>query len=1267
MRRSAISRFLRVLLWIAGGLTSLILVVYLVIQIILSPSVSSRLIDRYAPQYVDGKLGMSGVSVSVFRHFPRITADIDSLVLTYPAERFDSLSTLGAKGLLVRAGCYRPAPGDDSTTVRMDTLASFHKFSASVNPFPLLRGVLRLNDVRLEHPRAYIHRYNDGSSNLDILKFTMGDGVEQQPVVDTTSSVEGSSSMPRIEIKKIHLGSKPLIVYTDQADTLMALVTLKEFAFNGRLSTASLQRSSFKTDLDSMWVTGRMGADTLIFGLDHLGARCRRGTADVDAQARVYAATRNFGRITIPIGLEGQLGIRTTRDDNIGLYLAGVDLDVASLCLQADMDVVLADKINLEGSVIVPGVPVQDVIDDFGVHIMPQLADLRTDAKVDARFNVNGWYDSSTGELPQFDANLSVPRSDIHYAGYTIVPSVELKLTAAAAQSSRVDCHVEECCIQAPGLDLDVTGSVNDVLGTDPAIGMDASLTLALDTLGRYLEENFDISASGRLTASAKGKFSLSQLSMYNFSNADVTAKADASRLMLASLDDSLYVYVDSLQLRTGLMDDRFSKKKVKDGKKRLAAMVKIDTVKLDYKDAAHISGSNLSMLMQGATSAVTLNDTLKYNPVFARLSLGAITLEGADSLRLSLRESVSRLGIHPSSRNDRVPVININSTNKRIRAAKGPHRVMLSALDFDAKAQLKKPGNKRRVSTFMDSLSRLHPELSRDSLIAYMRANARNKKLPDWMSDEDLRKSDIKLDFGESFRNYYNKWDFSGNLSLASARVATPAFPLRTRITGFHGSFDNDKVSLDTLCVVSGASNFSASGNVSNLKRSFARRGIIKLDLGLNTDSLAISELLNAYALGQANMQSDLSHLSDASDEAVEHMVEKLQKDVDADTTASELIVIPANVNARIRLRGRGVSYSSLRMNHVSADLTMRERCLLLSDVNALTSAGNFYADAFYSTKTRKNLTAGFDVTFKDISAGQVIELMPQLDTLMPLIKSFDGMLNCNLAATAQLDTCMNLVMPSVNGVMRITGSDLHFNDNKEITKIARMLWVKNPTRATIDTMTVEAIVKDNTVEIFPFVMRLGKWAVAMAGVQNLDESFQYHVSVARSPFGLKLGANIYGPDFDHMKFKLGRAKYRNLDLPSFSTLIDTTRINLRGAIENIFEQGVERALRENMESQNRIQRARESRNYNHSVALDSLESVTAADRLIMNSVSLDSLDNEGAQQQQEDEGAETAGDVAVLHENCNPSAQLYASRESFALPPRRFAYDVASLVDEG
>ncbi len=206
---------------------------------------------------------------------------------------------------------------------------------------------------------------------------------------------------------------------------------------------------------------------------------------------------------------------------------------------------------------------------------------------------------------------------------------------------------------------------------------------------------------------------------------------------------------------------------------------------------------------------------------------------------------------------------------------------------------------------------------------------------------------------------------------------------------------------------------------------------------------------------------------------------------------------------------------------------------------------------------------------------------LVPQIKEIVPMLSSFDGLLNCELAGTAALDTNMNFIMPTVNGVMRIGGKDLTLSQDEDLRKITKLLKFKNNGDLKINSMSVEGQIADNELEVFPFLVDVDRYELAMSGVQNLDMSFRYHVSVIKSPLVFKFGVDLYGKDFDHMKFRIGKAKYKNAkDIPVFTKTIDESKLNLSNSIRNVFETGVEKAIAIS-ESQDAVRRQKEQTGY--------------------------------------------------------------------------------------
>ena len=64
---------------------------------------------------------------------------------------------------------------------------------------------------------------------------------------------------------------------------------------------------------------------------------------------------------------------------------------------------------------------------------------------------------------------------------------------------------------------------------------------------------------------------------------------------------------------------------------------------------------------------------------------------------------------------------------------------------------------------------------------------------------------------------------------------------------------------------------------------------------------------------------------------------------------------------------------------------------------------------------------------------------------------------------------------------------------------------------------------------------------------------NFNYHISILKSPLPFKAGVNITG-NLDKMKFRVGKAKYKDAVTYAAVLRVDSTRVNMGNEIVNRF-----------------------------------------------------------------------------------------------------------------
>lgn len=1133
--------FLRALKKVFIILAAVVVFLTIAIQIVLSGPVLTHFVRKYVPAYVDGNIQIGKVSGGIITSFPRLKLCVEDLYVTYPHGRFSDFDSLGVDGRLLHLG-----RGEF-----VDTLASLSRLELKINPFALLEKEYHIPVVNASGLRLYAHSYDTENANWNIIRIP--DSAEEEALE------EDEGLFPKISIDRLRLDGHPHIVYTDQSDTVYAYVCFSSLNFRGVIQDDILhnlgkdggrsKRERLSFSLDSLFVTGRMPADTVAVSFHHLDLFEHKDHIDVGLSADAMLFTRSFGRLKIPVEFGMELGFPRQEEEGFRLELIDLDTKLASLPLEASGDIIMrSDSTYLKISADIKDCPLGALLDEYGRDLS---SELKTDATVSLSVNTDGWLNLLHGTWPRVEAHLEVPSSVITYSGLIDDGEFDLDLDAYLHRDGRIDARVNDLCLAFRGLDLLVAGSMEDVTGEDPLLDVTAFFCTQFEDLMRFLPEDSGIEAYGDVDIELDGKALLSQLNLYSFSRTSLTGRLYSDDLMLSMPDSGLFAMVKNPDIRL-----------VTAGKgKGVELVATVDSLSLSSGKDTYIKSNSLSLA--ASNGGELLDSDGKMLPLQAELKIGGLNMLSTDSLMVALRGSdnhltLTRIETHGDSLRPRYSVHSSNSA--AYVKSKSLGRVTLQNVDISASAQMRpqlraQERRSRMPQQFraqLDSLQRIHPGASKDSLLK-MAAEA--FKLPDYLSEKEFRLHDIKIDLGESTKAMLRNWRPDATLSVAVADVATPLLPLRNRISSLQCSLSDDNLKISNMQINSGTSSLNLMAEVSGLEPVLQGR---RAPLGLT--ALVESKRLNLNELIAASYAGGSLFVEDASDDSyITDTLANAKSNIDY-----SLIVVPANLNAEVVVDVDSLDYSYLSIGKFRSDVAVRERCIQLTNTMASAEFGNVSLDGFYATRTKQDISAGFNLGFTEITAEKVIELIPEVDSLVPMLSSFKGLLNCELAATTQLDTNMNVILPSLNGVVKLNGKDLELRDSQSLRRIAKMLMFKDTRVSKIDEMSINGIISNNQLEIFPFILKVDRYTLGMNGLQQFDSNFRYHVSVIKSPLPFKFGVNLKG-NFDDWSYSLCKARYKSTRLPVYTSQVEDVKVNLAASIKDIFHKGVDLALREN------------------------------------------------------------------------------------------------------
>ena len=1087
-----VAKILKIVLLTALGL---IVAVAVAVPIVLNSRIATNFIDKLAAQYVDGNLSYSGIKIGVF---PKISVKIDSLLLTYPHDRFSEFDLPDSKAALLQAG-----RGES-----VDTLARFDRLDVAVDVMRLLRGRIRVSGLRLSGLAAYAHQYDSLNANWDIIRLpeSQKDTTEDKPL-----------SLPWISIRNFSIDGHPHVVYTNQQDTLFAALRFERLALGGNVHAkdGNIEQRHISLDIDSLAVVGRLPADTLAVRMDYL--KFREPTHDLfnlGLGAEALVLTSAFGRLQVPVTVDGSVAVDYSKE-RLALDVKHFDADVAYIPMHAEGSAELyGDRTELDVKASILECPLDTVLRRYADRFVDISRDISTDGRLTVELAADGTL--SKESMPHVTACVQMPRTHIDYRPMGIRAFLNLDVDADMNSEGRIDAEIHEFIARIPGVSLEFDGSADDLLGRNPLYKVGAVGYVKVDSVKRFIPDNLGIeTAAGRLDMDLYAQVNQSELKTFKFNTAAVRGCIKSDHLTVSMPKDSLYAEVFATDVDVNTNSD--------------------------------------GIALDAVFDSVYFNNGVK---LIARVR------------DMENHASVSKV----ESRGKMVPRLAVSTDNGRVFVKAGSSRFGVQGLNVDLSAQKRAVPSDDRRKHALDSLQRVYPGTPRNELVQKMRESNPSRKVPSYMLEKDFASKDISFSLDSTLTKYIREWSPTGSFKADNGFVATPQLPLRTRLTALDMSFDENDVRIDSLSVTSGTSDMTIKGYLSGALRALVRKGLITTRLNISSGRLNVNELLAALDAGK----SDIGEVSVEDEEDESFVTDEFADSQEASLEGLGLIVVPGNIDADVDLDIHNADYAEFKIDPLTACLKMKDRTAQIVDMTAHTSVGDAILNAYYATLSKQDISAGVDLRLSEVSAHEIISVLPSVDDMMPALKSFEGKFDVDLSMTTQIDTNMNVIIPSADGMLRIAGKDLEVKDAGDLRKITRLLMFKNKNIGHIDDLSVSAVVHDSKVEVFPFELGVDRYKLALRGMQGFDRSMLYHVSILKSPFLLRFGINIFGT-LDNWRFTLGLPKYREGKVPSYTKELDAVQVNILKSIQNVYDRGVENVREYNASNIEEISKQRD------------------------------------------------------------------------------------------
>jgi hypothetical protein len=205
----------------------------------------------------------------------------------------------------------------------------------------------------------------------------------------------------------------------------------------------------------------------------------------------------------------------------------------------------------------------------------------------------------------------------------------------------------------------------------------------------------------------------------------------------------------------------------------------------------------------------------------------------------------------------------------------------------------------------------------------------------------------------------------------------------------------------------------------------------------------------------------------------------------------------------------------------------------------------------AMYRTPRKNHLFVGMDFHMLDVEISDLLQMIPAIDTIMPMLRSFGGKGEFHLATEAYLDSMYNVKMSTIRGASSIRGTNLILMDGETFSEIAKTLRFNKKTENKVDSLSAEFTVFRNEIDVYPFLIVMDKYKAVVGGRHDLDMSFDYNISIVQSPLPFRLAVKVYGT-LEKMKYWPTKSKYPDFYRPVSRKEVANKQLELRSMIRN-------------------------------------------------------------------------------------------------------------------
>ena len=405
-------------------------------------------------------------------------------------------------------------------------------------------------------------------------------------------------------------------------------------------------------------------------------------------------------------------------------------------------------------------------------------------------------------------------------------------------------------------------------------------------------------------------------------------------------------------------------------------------------------------------------------------------------------------------------------------------------------------------------------------------------------------------------------EWNPEVDVDFKEGNLFFSSMDERVSIPDIRFTYLNDSLYLDESRVIIGQSDFALRGVVTAISDYLDDKGLLTADLSFVSDNADVDELLELVSGFGTNDGADEGIGNEAGNGENEvaaqvaggEISEESEVSGDIEEDDSEPFIVPMGVDVNLHTDIKRAHALGQDIENVRGGITVKDGVAVVRQLGFTSDAARMQMTAMYKSPRKNHLFVGLDFHLMEIQIDKLIDMIPAIDSVVPMLKSFSGEAEFHLALQTNLDSNYQPKKSTLLGAASIEGKELVVLDSETFDTIASMLLFSKKTVNKIDSLEVDVTLFRDEVDIYPFLIGMDNYQVILSGRHNLDMSFNYHLDCL-SP--VRLGLDVKG-SLDNLKFALTPTRYKNLFKPERRNDIQERTLKLMEMINSSLKETV-------------------------------------------------------------------------------------------------------------